>query len=74
MQRQLLKDGIILITIFVGIFRIATFAISLIPRNPAENSIYTEQVGIKLCTKTGFYGGLQITCDTDNLFYIAIGI
>ena len=55
-------------------FRIATFAISLIPRNPAENSIYTEQVGIKLCTKTGFYGGLQITCDTDNLFYIAIGI
>lgn len=55
-------------------FRIATFAISLIPRNPAENSMYTEQVGIKLCTKTGFYGGLQITCDTDNLFYIAIGI
>ena len=55
-------------------FRIATFAISLIPRNPEENSIYAEQVGIKLCTKTGFYGGLQITCDTDNLFYIAIGI
>lgn len=40
-------------------FRIATFAISLIPRNPAENSMYTEQVGIKLCTKTGFYGGLH---------------
>lgn len=55
-------------------FRIATFAISLIPRNPAENSIYAEPVGVKLCTKTGFYGGLQITCDTDNLFYIAIGI
>lgn len=55
-------------------FKIATLAITITPRSPSENSNYCEVVGIRLCTKTGFYGGLQVTGGTNNLFYIAVGI
>ena len=55
-------------------FNLATFAISLLPRDPNANYTYSDQVGLQKCTKTGFYGGLAHTIEPDNIFYIVVGI
>ena len=56
-------------------FKTGTLAITLTVRNPLENNdVYADTIGVKLCTKTGFYGGLGYTIANDNVFYIAIGV